>query len=103
MRSSPDPDPLDETGRVVHYCVTVSGRVQGVWYRESCRREAVAAGVTGWVSNNDDGSVEAVLEGEASAVERVLAWMRTGPPRALVTGVEVRVEAVKGEPRFTVR
>ncbi|HEY7627206.1 MAG TPA: acylphosphatase [Ilumatobacteraceae bacterium] len=81
----------------------VEGRVQGVWYRESCRREAVAESVAGWVRNNEDGSVEAVLEGEAHAVARVLAWMRTGPPSAIVTNVRVTEEEPRHEQGFKVR
>jgi acylphosphatase len=92
----------EAVGRAVRYRVRVSGRVQGVWYRESCRRQADAAGVTGWVRNNADGSVEAVLEGEASAVERLQAWMRTGPPHAIVADVDVRVETPQGERSFVV-
>ena len=88
---------------MVHYRVVVTGRVQGVWYRESCRREAIAAGVAGWVRNNYDGTVEAVLEGDEAAVDRVVAWMRTGPRHAVVTGVDVRVETATGERGFTVR
>lgn len=88
---------------VVRYRVIVSGRVQGVWYREACRREAIAADVSGWVRNNYDGTVEAVLEGYAAAVDRVLAWMRTGPPRAVVTGVEATPEAPHGDHGFAVR
>ncbi|MGH9209649.1 MAG: acylphosphatase [Acidimicrobiales bacterium] len=88
---------------VVRYRVTVSGRVQGVWYRESCRREARAAEVAGWVRNNPDGTVEAVLEGDTAAVERVVRWMRDGPRHAVVTGVEVRAEAPEGEQTFAVR
>lgn len=88
---------------MVRYRVTVTGRVQGVWFRESCRREAAAAGVAGWVRNAEDGSVEAVLEGEPDAVERVLAWMRVGPPHAVVTHVAVRVERPVGDTVFTVR
>jgi acylphosphatase len=83
--------------------VVVSGRVQGVWYRESCRREADAAGVAGWVRNTWDGKVEGVLEGPPDAVQGVLAWMRIGPPRAHVTGVEVDVEEPVGDSRFVVR
>lgn len=81
----------------------VDGRVQGVFYRDSCRREAFAAGVAGWVGNRSDGRVEIVLEGEAEAVERVLAWCRTGPPRAVVTSVEVTEQAPEGLTRFMVR
>lgn len=88
---------------MVRYRVTVSGRVQGVWYRESCRQEASAAGVAGWVRNNADGTVEAVLEGELPAVDRVLDWMRHGPPRAVVTGTKVRPERPEGVEGFDVR
>jgi acylphosphatase len=83
--------------------VTVSGRVQGVWYRESLRRIAEDTGVAGWVRNNADGTVEAVLEGEPRAVARLLAWMRSGPPLAHVTRVEVRAEQLRGEHGFVVR
>jgi acylphosphatase len=87
---------------VVRYRVVVTGRVQGVWYRESCRREATAAGVAGWVRNGSDGTVEAVLEGEQAAVDRVVAWMRTGPRHAVVTGLDVRLETPAGVQGFTV-
>ncbi|HEX7096353.1 MAG TPA: acylphosphatase [Acidimicrobiales bacterium] len=87
---------------MVCYRVVVSGRVQGVWYRESCRRQAVAAGVTGWVRNNPDGTVEALLEGEPDAVERVIDWMRVGPPHARVTGIEVTPEVPRGADQFVV-
>jgi acylphosphatase len=83
--------------------VVVSGRVQGVWYRESCRRQADAAGVAGWVRNNDDGTVEAVLEGDAEDVENVISWMRTGPPLAVVTGLDVHEEEPRCTSQFTVR
>lgn len=88
---------------VERYRVTVSGRVQGVWYRESCRRIAEDAGVSGWVRNNPDGTVEAALEGEEHAVDKVVAWMRSGPPRAYVTDVSVRAEEPRGEQGFFVR
>ncbi|HSB88252.1 MAG TPA: acylphosphatase [Ilumatobacteraceae bacterium] len=81
----------------------VEGRVQGVWYRESCRREADSEGIAGWVRNNEDGSVEAVLEGEPHAVARVLAWMRNGPPAAIVTNVRVTEEEPRNEHGFKVR
>lgn len=87
---------------VVRYRVRVSGRVQGVWYRESCRRVADEAGVAGWVRNSGDGTVEAVLEGPPPAVEQVLSWMRTGPARAVVTGVDVHTESPRGERGFKV-
>jgi acylphosphatase len=82
--------------------VLVSGRVQGVFYRDTCREVAVAAGVTGWVRNLPDLRVEAVLEGSPEAVEGVVEWCRTGPPRAEVTGIEVLDEPPAGEREFRV-
>jgi len=83
--------------------VLVTGRVQGVWFRESCRDQAQAAGVAGWVGNLADGRVEVVLEGPPAAVDEVLAWCRRGPGRARVDGVEVVGEAPVGEQGFRVR
>jgi acylphosphatase len=80
--------------------VFVSGRVQGVWFRETCRRRAAATGVTGWVRNRADSRVEAVFEGEPAAVDELVAWCRQGPSRAVVTGVEVRSEPPVGERGF---
>ena len=65
--------------------VIVSGRVQGVWYRGYTQRAASAAGVHGWVRNLPDRRVEAVLQGERTAVESVIDFMRAGPPGASVT------------------
>ena len=83
--------------------VVVRGRVQGVFFRDSMRREAVAAGVAGWVSNRPDGSVEAVLEGPGDAVERVVWFASEGPPRASVAEVEVLAEAPEGLTGFEIR
>ncbi|HEX5585932.1 MAG TPA: acylphosphatase [Acidimicrobiia bacterium] len=83
--------------------VFVTGRVQGVWFRESCREQAVALGVGGWVRNRSDGRVEAVFEGPPAAVDRLVAWCAEGPSRARVDSVEERREAPTGEPGFHVR
>jgi acylphosphatase len=83
--------------------VVVAGRVQGVFFRDACRSEARAAGVTGWVRNLADGRVEAAFEGEPAAVGRLVAWARQGPPRALVDEVEVHEEDPRGEQGFSVR
>lgn len=83
--------------------VVVTGRVQGVWFRDSCQREARALGVSGWVRNRMDGSVDAEFEGPEAAVERMVAWCREGPPRARVDDVEVATVAATGDARFVVR
>jgi acylphosphatase len=81
----------------------VRGRVQGVFFRDSIRERARAHGVAGWARNCRDGAVEAVLEGPAEAVERVLRFLRTGPPRAEVVGVEVSEEEPEGLTGFQIR
>ena len=92
------PEPSTIRARVV-----VTGLVQGVWFRDSCRREAVSRGVAGWVRNRYDGSVEAAFEGPEPAVAELVAWCRTGPPRADVAGIEVTVEPPVGERGFRIR
>jgi acylphosphatase len=83
--------------------VFVHGRVQGVWFRESCREQAVALGLGGWVRNRADGSVEAVFEGPAPAVDRMVAWCHDGPAHARVDRVDEHPEPPTGEPGFHVR
>ena len=68
----------------------ISGRVQGVGYRDALRREALACGLTGWVRNRRDGTVEAVLQGDVRSVERVIAWARRGPPAARVDRIDAQ-------------
>lgn len=80
----------------------VSGRVQGVYYRDSVRKEAGAAGVAGFAYNLADGTVEVVLEGEPGAVERVIAWCRTGPPRARVDAIDITSEPPAHERGFVI-
>lgn len=87
----------------VRFHVWVSGVVQGVFYRASTVERARSAGVSGWVHNLPDGRVEAVLEGPRDAVDRVLAWMRIGPPRAVVERVDVVPEPPEGLGGFTAR
>jgi acylphosphatase len=82
--------------------VVVSGRVQGVFFRDTCQREAAAAGVTGWIRNRGDGAVEAVFEGEGDAVERMVQWCRHGPSGARVDRVDVTDEQPEGERTFRV-
>ena len=68
----------------------VRGRVQGVAYRASFRREALARGVTGWVRNRADGCVEFFVQGQADPVQQVLDWANKGPTHARVSDVAVR-------------
>jgi acylphosphatase len=77
--------------------VYVSGRVQGVFFRQNTKRQAQSQGVTGWVRNLDDGRVEAVFDGEESAVNALVEFCRHGPRGASVTNVEVQLEPCKEE------
>jgi acylphosphatase len=70
----------------------IAGRVQGVYYRASTVQQAQSLGLTGWVMNCSDGSVEAVAEGAQSKLEALIAWCRQGPQGARVTLVDVRWE-----------
>ena len=81
----------------------VSGRVQGVYYRESTRQEAQRLGVTGWVRNLADGRVECHLEGPAEALARLEEWLWQGSAAARVTGVELEEVACAGFTDFQVR
>jgi len=80
--------------------VLVSGLVQGVFFRQSCRRIARDEGLAGWVRNLPDGRVEACFEGPGDAVSRAVAWCRHGPPEARVTAVEVFDETPREEVGF---
>ena len=84
------------TAAAVTRRLRVRGRVQGVGYRESMRREAVRLGVTGWVRNRLDGSVEAMVQGSAEQVAAIVDWAHRGPPEAMV----LRLEAEAGDGHF---
>lgn len=77
--------------------------MQGVFFRDSCRREAIGHNVRGWVRNRSDGAVEAVFEGPEPAVDALCAWSRTGPAHARVERVKVTDEEPRGEVDFYVR
>ncbi|CAN5808017.1 acylphosphatase [soil metagenome] len=83
--------------------VVVGGRVQGVFFRDECRRRARELGLRGWVSNRPDGRVEIEAEGSPDVVDRLVDWARTGPPHAEVAGVEVTDLDPTGLPGFEVR
>jgi acylphosphatase len=73
----------------VAFEVVVHGRVQGVFFRAECRREALARGVSGWARNEPDGTVRAVFEGPPDAVQQMVAWAHQGPTHASVARVDV--------------
>lgn len=75
----------------------ISGRVQGVFFRMETKRAADRFGVSGWVRNLKDGTVEAVFEAERDQVDAILGWCRQGPPHADVIDVTVTWSAYTGE------
>lgn len=77
--------------------VYVTGRVQGVFFRQNTKRQAQSHGVFGWVKNLDDGRVEAVFEGEEDAVKAVVEFCKVGPKGASVTSIDVNWEPVSEE------
>jgi acylphosphatase len=83
--------------------VRVTGLVQGVFFRAWARDEAQALGVSGWIRNCSDGSVEALLEGEAEAIEELIDLLREGPPGAQVEDVEIEETDREGLSSFEVR
>ena len=78
----------------------VSGQVQGVFYRDSCRKEAEEKGITGSARNLPDGRVEVILEGAEDAVGRMIEWCRRGSDMARVDSVEVEDQEPQGESGF---
>ena len=77
--------------------VIISGRVQGVFFRMETKRAADRFGVSGWVRNQRDGTVEAIFEGDQDKVDAVLEWCNEGPPSAKVTDVNVQWQDYAGE------
>ena len=83
--------------------VTIKGDVQGVFFRETTRRKATEAGVSGWIVNRSDGSVEAVFEGPPEAVDQLVEFCRTGPTAATVESVDAVDEQPEGISGFDAR
>jgi acylphosphatase len=77
--------------------IVVRGKVQGVYFRQNAQRICNEYGVTGWVLNVDDGSVEAILEGDKNSVEDAISWFRVGPPDAHVEKIELSYDRYSGE------
>jgi acylphosphatase len=78
----------------------IAGRVQGVFFRARCKEEADRLGVTGYARNLRDGRVEVVAEGSEDAVEQLARWCHDGPPRAIVTNVDITTEVPEGLTNF---
>jgi len=82
----------------------ISGKVQGVYFRQNLKQVAKRHNVNGWVKNLENGKVEAILEGEANDIKEVVEWCHAGPIGARVDNVDVRFEEYKGEfDSFTIR
>ena len=94
--------PPDSNSQRTARRVVAHGLVQGVFFRDTCRREARRAGVTGWVRNDVDGSVEAHFEGPAGGVQHMVDWAHEGPPHASVSRVEVTETEPTGATTFEV-
>jgi acylphosphatase len=88
---------------VIRYRVLISGQVQGVYFRSTCRRMALEHGVSGWVRNLPDGRVEAVFEGPTEDIHHPLDWARRGPHLAVVADVAVQAEHPEGLGTFVIR
>lgn len=82
---------------MVRVHIFVSGRVQGVFFRDNTKRKAEELGIFGWVKNLPDDKVEAIFEGERGKVEEIIEWTKKGPSMAQVAGVEVEWQEYKGE------
>jgi len=81
----------------------VTGRVQGVFFRDTCRRVASEAGVAGWATNLPDGRVEVVVEGDPGSVDAVVRWCQEGTAYSRVESVEVADEKPEGTSGFSIR
>jgi acylphosphatase len=90
-------------GDVIRRRAVIHGRVQGVFFRDSLRRQARGDGVSGWARNLPDGTVEAVLEGPRESVQRILQFCETGPPHARVDGLDVTEETPEDLAGFEIR
>ena len=77
--------------------VIVSGRVQGVFFRQHTFKKAKELGIFGWVKNLEDGKVEAIFEGEKEKVEKMISWSKQGPASASVDDFEIEWQEYKGE------
>jgi len=83
--------------------ITITGHVQGVWFRKSAKDEAEKLGLVGWVKNLSNGGVLAEAEGKSVDVERFITWCYKGPENAVVTGVETENVPLEADFGFVIR
>ena len=102
MRVARTPRPSGHDGGMRRVHVTIHGEVQGVGYRYTMKIVANEVGVTGWVRNRRDGTVEAEVEGTPDQIDEILAWMAEGPPGSHVTNAAVKDAAAAGDRKFEV-
>ena len=88
---------------IKHLSIRVAGKVQGVFFRASTRKEAQRLGLGGWVRNEPDGSVRIEVEGDEDALDQLVAWCHRGPERARVDKVSVQAGEVEGYSDFQVQ
>ncbi len=85
-----------------HYNITISGKVQGVWFRKSAEKEAKKWGITGYVMNGNDGTVYIEAEGDEKALDLFVKWCRQGPEKARVSDLVVQEGEIQNFPDFQV-
>jgi acylphosphatase len=88
---------MEKSAHNIRVRLIVEGKVQGVWFRESTRREASRLGIFGWVMNRPDGNVEVLAEGPEEKVRSLVSWCHHGPPAAKVHKVQENEEAWTGD------
>lgn len=104
FHAQPDAAGIGQDGGMRAQRVLVSGRVQNVWFRDSCRREAQRLDLVGWVRNLPDGRVEVHVEGQDDeAIAALVAWCHDGPPNAVVDEVRTALSEPEGLTDFTIR
>lgn len=94
---------MTEGSKTARAHVSISGQVQGVFFRQEAKDRARTRGVSGWVRNLPDGRVEAVFEGSRESIESVIDWCRRGPSLAEVDSIDIEWEEPLGEQSFNVR
>src|SRR5688572_29604202 len=90
-------DPSKNNQHKIRVQIVAKGKVQGVYFRQNAQRVCNRYGVTGWVCNQADGSVETVLVGDKNSVEEVIKWFKVGPPNARVEKIDLKYDRYTGE------